>query len=555
MTHYIYVCIFFVSYTEGAILFFVMSNISTKSKVCDADTAVSRISDGSVIAVNSSSGLCCPDAILDALGSRFERDGSPRNLTSIHPIAAGDFFGMKGVDHIARAGLLTKIIGGSYPSGPSSSESPLIWRMILDNEVAAWNVPSGIIFDMLREGASLRPGVLTKVGMDTFVDPNLEGCAMNDLARSSPLVTRKKFADDEWLYFPSLRPDVAIIRATTSDERGNLSFEQEGATLGAMEMALSAHNNGGYVIAQVRRIVKSGKIPPKDVVVPGILVDSIVETPDMLQTTGTPYDPAISGEVFRPLSDFEIPEFGIPKVIARRVAQELHGGWAVNIGFGVSANVPRILLEEGQHGAVTWVIEQGAVGGIPLDGFKFGCASNAEAFVASPHQFCYFQAAGFDCSLLSFLEIDSDGSVNVSRLPSTPHRTAGAGGFVDITTRAPKIVFSGTFMAGADMVIESGKLVIRQEGKISKFVEKVDQVSFSGIRGCSQGQDVMYVTERCVIKLTDRGLVVTEVAPGVDVDRDILGQSSASLTISDDLVEMDSSLFADAPLGLRFDND
>ncbi len=216
--------------------------------------------------------------------------------------------------------------------------------------------------------------------------------------------------------------------------------------------------------------------------VPGILVDVIVEAPDQLQTTATAYDPAISGELFRPLDTFRTPEFNPAKVIARRVAQELRQGWAVNIGFGISANVPRVLLEEGLHGAVTWVIEQGAVGGIPLLDFKFGCASNAEAFVASPHQFTYFQAGGFDCSLLSFLEIDKEGSVNVSRLAATPHRTAGAGGFVDITARARKIVFSGTFNAGAKMLVENGKLVIEQEGQIAKFVDKVDQVSFSGRR-------------------------------------------------------------------------
>jgi acyl CoA:acetate/3-ketoacid CoA transferase len=201
-------------------------------------------------------------------------------------------------------------------------------------------------------------------------------------------------------------------------------------------MALAARNSGGLVIAQVRRIAQNGSLRPHDVRVPGILIDVIVEAPDKLQTTATAYDPAISGEVFRPLNTFQLPEFNPSKVIARRVAQELQSGWAVNIGFGISANVPRILLEEGHHGKVTWVIEQGAVGGIPLLDFKFGCASNAEAFVASPHQFSYFQAGGFNCSLLSFLEIDAEGSVNVSRLSATPHRTAGAGGFVDITARA-----------------------------------------------------------------------------------------------------------------------
>lgn len=520
------------------------------SKIKTAAEAVRLIGDDAMVAVNSSSGLCCPDAVLKALGERFDAEGHPRGLTSIHPIAAGDMFGSKGVDHIAKPGMLVKIIGGSYPSGPSNAEPPLVWQMILAEQLAAYNVPSGIVFDMLREGAAKRPGVLTKVGMETFVDPDQDGCAMNATARATPIVRHVDFAGEDWLHFPPLHPDVAIIRASTSDENGNLTFEQEGATLGAMEMALAARNSGGLVIAQVRRIAQNGSLRPHDVRVPGILVDVIVEAPDQLQTTATAYDPAISGELFRPLNTFRTAEFNPGKVIARRVARELQAGWAVNIGFGISANVPRVLLEEGHHGKVTWVIEQGAVGGIPLLDFKFGCASNAEAFVASPHQFSYFQAGGFDCSLLSFLEIDAEGSVNVSRLSATPHRTAGAGGFVDITSRARKIVFSGNFNAGAKMHLEAGRLVIDKEGKVAKFVPKVDQVSFSGRRAVAQGQDITYVTERCVIRLTEQGLVLTEIAPGLDLQRDVLDQAATPLHIGPDLKVMDTALFLEPPFGL-----
>lgn len=520
------------------------------SKIRTAHQAAKLVRDGAVIAVNSSSGLLCPDHVLAALGERFAQEGAPRGLTTIHPIAAGDMFGTPGVDHIAHPGMIARIIGGSYPSGPSNAEPPKIWQRILAEEVAAYNVPSGIVFDMLREGAAQRPGVLTKVGMETFADPALDGCAMNATARAAPIVKRLAFEGEDWLYFPALRPDVALIRATTADENGNLTFEDEGATLGAMEMALAAHNCGGIVIAQVRRVAAQGTLKPHDVKVPGILVDVIVEAPDQLQTTATPHDPAISGEVFRPLASFRAADFNPGKVIARRVAQELRSGWAVNIGFGISANVPRILIEEGLHGAVTWVIEQGAVGGVPLLDFKFGCASNAEAFVASPHQFCYFQAGGFDCSLLSFLEIDAEGSVNVSRLAATPHRTAGAGGFVDITARAKRIVFSGNFNAGAKMRLEGGRLVIDREGKVAKIVPKVDQVSFSGRRAVAQGQQVIYVTERCVLRLLPEGLTVAEIAPGVDLQRDVLNQAATPLRVADDLGEMDAALFRDAPMGL-----
>ena len=270
-------------------------------------------------------------------------------------------------------------------------------------------------------------------------------------------------------------------------------------------------NNGGLVIAQVKRLAAAGTLRPHDVVVPGVLVDVIVVAPDQLQTTHTPYDPAISGEIFRPLSSFETPKFGVAKVIARRVAQELRDGDAVNIGFGISANVPRILIEEGRHGAVTWVIEQGAVGGVPLLDFQFGCASNAEAIVPSPQQFTYFQGGGFDMSLLSFLQIDRDGSVNVSKLGVRPHVTAGAGGFVDITARAKKIVFSGYFTAGAEARDRRRRAAsIAKEGKIKKLVEAVEQVSFSGPRAVAQGQESLYVTERCVMRLEREGMTVME---------------------------------------------
>ncbi len=521
------------------------------SKILSAAEAVKHIADGAVIAVNSSSGLGCPDLILNALGERFDAEAHPRNITTLHPIAAGDMFGVKGVDHIAKSGLLSRIIGGSYPSGPSSSEPPKIWGMVSGNEIPAYNVPSGIMFDMLREAAAKRPGVITKVGLDTFVDPNHGACAMNDKARAAAIVSKIEFDGEEWLYFPSIIPNVAILRGSECDHRGNVHFEQEGAYLGAMEVALAAHNNGGIVILQVRKIVPNDTIPPHRVRVPGILIDYIVEAPEQWQTTGTPYDPAISGEEHRPLDSFSLMEFSTGKAIARRVAQELREGWAVNLGFGVSANVPRILIEEELHGKATWVIEQGAVGGVPLLEFQFGCSSNAEAFVPSAYQFTYFQAAGFDCSLLSFLQIDQHGSVNVSKLGVRPHVTAGAGGFVDITARAKKIVFSGFFNAGAKIDIVDGKLHINQEGKVKKLVNEVEQISFSGKRAVMQRQDITYVTERCVMRLTEEGIVVTEIAPGVDLQTHILAQSEFPLLVARDLKVMDAKLFLPEKMGMK----
>ncbi|TMH05683.1 MAG: acyl CoA:acetate/3-ketoacid CoA transferase, partial [Betaproteobacteria bacterium] len=327
------------------------------------------IRDGDVVSVSASSGLGCPDKVLQAIGERFANEGAPRGLTTLHPIAAGDMYGIKGIDHIAKPGLLTRVLAGSYPSGPSSLPMPAIWRMIVDNQLAAYNLPSGILYDMHRDAAARRPGVLTKVGLGTFVDPDLQGCAMNEAAAERPVVRKERFDGQEWLYFPAIVPQVAIIRATTADERGNLTYEHEGALLGGLDQAMAARNNGGVVIAQVKRIVREGSLRPHDVHVPGNLVDYIVVDPSQMQTTHTDYDPAISGEIQQPLATFEFQAWGPEKVIARRAAMELAHGSAVNLGFGISANVPRVLLEEGLHGEVTWAIEQGAVGGMPLLGF------------------------------------------------------------------------------------------------------------------------------------------------------------------------------------------
>jgi acyl CoA:acetate/3-ketoacid CoA transferase len=520
-------------------------------KVITADQAAALIRDGDVVSVSSSSGLGCPDRVLRAIGERFERESAPRGLTTLHPIAAGDLYGIKGIDHIARPGLLARVLAGSYPSGPSSLPMPAVWRMIVDNEIEAYNLPSGVLFDMHRDAAARRPGVLTAVGLGTFVDPELQGGAMNDAAARNPVVRKVEFDGRAWLYFPAIVPQVAIIRATTADERGNLTYEHEGALLGGLDQALAARNNGGLVIAQVKRVVRAGSLRPHDVHVPGNLVDHIVVDAEQWQTTQTPYDPAISGEIQQPLSTFEPQAWGPEKVIARRAAMELARGSSVNLGFGISANVPRILLEEGLHGEVTWAIEQGAVGGMPLLGFAFGCASNADAIVPSPNQFTYFQGGGFDATLLSFMQVDRDGSVNVSKLGARPYLTAGCGGFVDITAHARRIVFSGFFTAGAKLEVGGGRLTIVQEGKTKKFVPVAEHVTFSGRVGRERGQRVTYVTERCVVELAADALVVTEIAPGIDLHRDVLAQSDVPLRVAPDLKLMDLALFEDRPFGLQ----
>ena len=520
-------------------------------KVITAAEAAALIRNGDVVSISSSSGLGCPDKVLAAIGERFERDGVPRDLTTLNPIAAGDMYGIKGIDHIAKPGLLARILAGSYPSGPSSLPMPAIWHMVVDNQVEAYNIPSGILFDMHRDAAARRPGVLTQVGIGTFVDPDLQGCAMNEAAARHPVVRKEHFDGRDWLYFPAVVPDVAIIRATTADERGNLTYEHEGALLGGLDQALAVRNNGGIVIAQVKRVVKAGSLRPHDVTVPCNLVDYIVVDPDQWQTTQTVYDPAISGEIQQPLATFEAQAWGPEKVIARRAAMELAYGDAVNLGFGISANVPRILLEEGLHGEVTWAIEQGAVGGMPLLGFAFGCASNADAIMASPDQFTYLQGGGFDVALLSFLQVDGNGSVNVSKLSSKPYLTAGCGGFVDITAHARRIVFSGFFTAGAKLEVGGGRLTIVREGRTRKFVRSAEHITFSGVIGRQRGQRVTYVTERCVIDLEGDALVVKEIAPGIDLQRDVIEQAEVPLRVADDLRLMDAALFREPGFGLQ----
>lgn len=518
--------------------------------ILTARDAADLIDDGDVITVNSSSGLGCPDAVLAGIGQRFSETQSPTRLTSVHPIAAGDMWGIKGIDHLAHPGLLTRVIAGSYPSGPSSAEPPLIWQMIENNEVEAYNFPSGVLYQLHRAAAAKQPGVLSAVGVDTFVDPRISGGRMNETTPKD-LVRVHSLDGQEWLFYDAVVPDVAIIRATTADDNGNLMFEEEASPLGALDLAYAAHNNGGIVIAQVKRLAEGGSLAPQSVRVPGILVDALVLAPEQLQTTHTFYDPAISGQLRRPLKTLEPVPFTLEKVMARRAAAELQAGEIANLGFGVSALVPHVLVEEGLASAVSWVIEQGAVGGVPLRDFVFGVSQNPDAIMQSVDQFTLLQGGGFAHALLSFLEIDQHGDVNVHSLPKRRHVTAGIGGFVDIISAAPAIVFVGSFTAGRrDIAIDDGALDIRADGPHTKFVKEVDSPTFSGQRALANGQKVLYVTERAVLELRPEGLTVVEIAPGVDLQRDVLDRCEFTLRVSPDLTTMSPQLFDPQPGGL-----
>ncbi len=512
--------------------------------------AAEKIPDNSVITISSSSGLGCPDAMLKGLGEYFDATQQPQDLTILCPIAAGDVYGIKGIDHLAERKMIKKVIAGSYPSGPSNMPMPAIWQQITENQIPAYNVPSGIMFDLHRETAGKRPGVITQTGKDTFVDPDQQGCAMNALASEEPIVESLVLNKEEWLFFPSIIPDIAIIRATSADENGNLSYEHEGAYLGTMEQALAAHNNGGLVIAQVKRKVSNGTFSGKEIHVPGILVDIVVCDPDQLQTTQTFYDPAISGEINQPTSSFKPHNFSLEKVIARRAAYFLNKGDAANLGFGIAANIPGVLMEEQQSDKVTWAIEQGAVGGMPLGEFKFGCAANPEAMIPSPQQFTYFQGGGVNVAFLSFLQIDKAGNVNVSKLSKKPYLTAGVGGFIDITSEAPRIIYCGFFTAGAKQKIVQGKLVIEKQG-VKKLVASVEQITFNGRSALKKKQEIFYVTERCVLRLTKEGLLLEEIAPGVDIQKDILDVSDAGIIVAENVRSMNANLFSAALMNLE----
>lgn len=510
--------------------------------------AARLIGDSAVITISSSSGLGCPDAVLKAIGQRYAETGAPANLTTLHPIAAGDMYGIKGIDHLCRPGQLRRVLAGSYPSGSSKLDPPLIRGLIHNDQIQALNIPSGVLFQMHRAASTGQPGVLTEVGLGTYADPRLEGAKMN--AVTEDFVQLMKIDGNDYLFYPAVKVDVAIIRATAADPYGNLSYQEECSTLGALDQAYAAHNNGGIVIAQVKRL-SDAQLPTQAVRIPGILVDAIVVDPDQMQTTQTFYDPALSGEIHRNLDDIEPVEFGLEKVIARRAAAELQVNAIVNLGFGISAAIPRVLLEEGHAEDVTWVIEQGAVGGFPATGFAFGCALNPQALVQSADQFTLLQGGGFDVAMLSFLEVSGAGDVNVSYLAARPHVTAGVGGFSDIVTRAPKIVYSGYFTAGRkDIQITDGKLNIVSDGTVAKFVPEIAQISFSGEMARRRRQEVLYITERCVIELTEDGLTVIEIAPGVDLEKDVLGKSSVPLLVSPDLQLMSPALFRAEPMGL-----
>jgi propionate CoA-transferase len=504
------------------------------------EEAVLAVKSGQTIIVSGNGEFLLPDQLLAALEKRFLEIGGPRDLTLVYNVIPGSQRRGTGIDRFAHPGMVKRIYAGSY----HTLEVEKLNQLIKENQVEAYLVPYGGLYNMIRTAAAGQPGVLTPVGIGTFVDPRIGGNKLTP--RTTEDISQVMVLDgNEYLYYKALPIDVAIIRATTADEDGNLSIEQEPISIGLLHQAMAAKNNGGIVIAQVKQIAKRGSIHPKSVAVPGIFVDSVVLVPD--QMDAMPYNPAWTGDIRVPVDELQTVPLDYKKVIARRAAMELEPGDLVNFGFGISAEVPQIAAEEGIADQVIFNVEHGPVGGIPNNKYAFGAGVNMMAIMDGQNIFEFYDAGRLDMTCLGMAEVNMDGSVNVSYV----NGKYNLGGFIDIVHATKKIVFCGTFTAGGlDIRVEDGKVNLVQEGRHIKFVKQVGQISFNGKAALKKGQRVTYVTERAVFSLTEKGLTLTEVAPGIDLEKDILSKMEFRPAIAEPLKQMDSRLFQLSRVGL-----
>lgn len=511
------------------------------SKFMSAKEAVKLIKDGDSIAVSGNGGgIMEPDALFEALEDRFLDEGSPGNLTLTHSAGIGDK-DRGGISRFAHEGMVKRVVGGHW------GWSPKMQQMANDNKIEAYNLPQGIIALQYREIAAKRVGVVTQTGLKTFVDPRVSGGKLNDVTKED-LVELVTMDGQEWLRYKTYPVTVALIRGSIGDEEGNISLAYEPAYLEALAIAQAVHNCGGIVICQVKYAAKAGSLDPKNVRIPGILVDAVVVHPGQMQTIEGEYDPALTGDV-RMLVESMVPmPLDQRKVVARRAAMELSKGSVINLGFGMPDGVARVAAEEGIEGYVKMTIEQGIIGGVPAGGAIFGVAYNSESMIDGPSQFDFYSGGGLDMTCLGLAQADSHGNVNVSRFGPT---IAGCGGFIDISQTAKKCVFCGTFTAGGlKTEIKDGKLEILQEGKHKKFLKDVEHITFSGDYARETGQSVLYVTERAVFEMTEEGLVLKEIAPGMNLEKDILGQMDFVPLMPREPQLMDKRIFMTDPMGL-----
>lgn len=504
------------------------------NKVVTAQQALSHIPDGATVGIlGSGGGVCEPTYLLKQLGERFQSARSPRDLTLLHANGIGDK-DTYGTDALAHEGLVKRDIAGHWAMAPKMAQ------LALDEKIEAYNLPQGVISQMFQTIASHKPGVITKTGLHTFIDPRLEGGRMN--RRTTEQIVRVLELDgEEWLYYPNQKIDVALVRGTTADLHGNLTYEEEAARLDGVSLAQAAKNSGGIVIAQVKYLSEDGALDPKDVVIPGIYVDYIVVDPQQKQTCITDYDAALAGNVRAPKSSFAKMPLDAKKVVARRAARELPMDSVINLGVGMPAGVAAVAAEEGYLDRLNFTVEQGAIGGIPVGGIIFGVSYCPDALIDQTLQFNFYDGGGLDAAFLGMAQVDRFGNVNSSK---TGRMLSGCGGAINISQNAKKVVFCGTFTAkGLKETVGGGTLTIQQEGSIQKFVMDADQITFSGKYALETRQPVLYVTERAVFELTAQGVRLTEIAPGVDLQRDILDQMGFRPLIADDLKLMDATLF------------
>ena len=513
-------------------------------KFQSAEEAVKQISSGSTLATDGFVGGAFPEELAVELEKRFIATGEPRDLTLVYCAGQGDG-AERGLNHLGHEGLLKRVIGGHWGLVPK------IQKLAVENKAEAYNLPQGVLTHLFRDIAAKKPGTITHVGLDTFVDPRQTGGKLNGLTEDD-IVQVIVLDGKEYLLYKTFPVNFAFLRGTSADENGNVTMEKEGFNAEVLSVAAACRNSGGKVIVQVEKIVKTGTLNPKLVMIPGIYVDTIVKTsrPEYhMQTFGTQYNPSYSGEARIPEDQVEILELNERKIICRRAAMELKPGSIVNLGIGMPEGVSAVGNEEGRADRYVLTVESGPIGGLPASGLNFGCSINPEAIIDQPYQFDFYHGGGLDTAFLGLAQADSFGNINVSRFGT---RIPGCGGFIDITQNAREVIFCGTLTAsGLEISFREGKLEIISEGKIKKFIKQVEHITFSGRYAQKTGQKVMYITERAVFRLSEKGLELIEIAPGIDIDKDILAQMEFIPVIPEKISEMDYRLFRNEKMELN----
>ena len=501
-----------------------------------ADEAIALIRDGDTVGlVGGGGGLCEATTLHQAVERRWLAEGHPRGITALHALGIGDR-DKRGMNCFAYEGLVKRVIGGHWVW------SPRMQQLAAEEKIEAYVLPGGVVMQLLREIAAGRPGLFTHVGLGTFADPRQEGGRLNASA-TEPLVEVAEIDGRELLRYRPFPIHVALLKGSKADAEGNVSLDEEPANVDIYAMAAAAHNSAGKVIVQVRELVDTGSLPARAVRIPGALVDAVVVDPDQRQSYEIPYDPSLSGQERRPVPPADKPPFDIRQVIARRARDELTPGAVINYGFGIPDAVAALVEAAGETGLYYQTIEHGTYGGALLTGQLFGYARNPTAMIDAPSQFDFYSGGGLDIAFLGFGEIDAQGNANASKLGGL---TVGPGGFVDIAQNARKLVLCGTFDAkGARITPGGGRLTIDAHGQIPKFVDRVAQITFSGTYAAEHGQQVVYVTERAVFSLTPEGLRLDEIAPGLDLSRDILDRMAFRPLIPSELRLMDAAYFTE----------